>query len=83
MNQLGSDYLKSIKQQANEYNRVHGDKKPPLPSFSWSDSMVQERIMRLGREVSVYEIDKDDTRNIEAVAIATLLEDFMKRVLRP
>lgn len=83
MNQLGNDYLKSIKQQASEYNRVHRDKKPPLPSFSWSDSMVQERIMRLGREVSVYEIDKDDTRNIEAVAIATLLEDFMKRASRP
>ncbi len=73
MNDLGRDYIKDISKKFQEAKLVG--------SWSWSDSPVQERIMRLGIEAGLYELNTDNPAELEAMAIATLKEDRLRKLL--
>ena len=52
----------------------------PKPRMSWGDSLVQERIVRLGVESKAY--DLSDPNELEQVAVATLREDLMSEKIK-
>lgn len=70
MNTQGLKIIRKIEKNFNKLNE--------RPTFS--ESQITERKMRLGQEVRDFEI-KLEEEEIERVAIATLKEDFLKRVL--
>lgn len=66
MNKAGKDYIHSINSQKLKYKK--------LPVFS--ESMIQERVLRLGVENRIYKLESDE---YEKMAIATLYDDFFKK----
>ena len=74
MNTQGFQYLENISKQK---SKLKG-KGVTFPQYQWSDSLVQERIMRLGRENRDFEIG-DDSNTLERVAIASLDEDICNK----
>lgn len=74
MNKKGNDFISST---SKEWSKLQC----PKPSWSWSDSQVQERIMRLGVEAKVFEVDINDINDLESVAIATLRQDFLQKMI--
>lgn len=67
MNQAGKEYLKRI---AN----LKVEKK-----FKWTDSAFQERLMRFGQEMKMFDVHIDETDEIEMLVIASLKEDIARR----
>lgn len=49
------------------------------PKFNWSDSKVQERLLRIWNEYRDFDLDIYNPIELEKIAIATLKEDFIKR----
>jgi hypothetical protein len=79
MNKRGFEFVQEMNNKIKEYNsdRV----KKGLDTFkkpSWSDRKVQERIMRIGNEARAFEIAVGDNKSLEEVAIATIINDFIK-----
>jgi hypothetical protein len=70
MNKKGYDFIHAISEQ---WNRIKIQK----PEYQWKDSIVQERIARLGREAKEFDIEISDSTNLESMAIATLRKDFL------
>lgn len=84
MNQQGIDYLKEIERKRTEYNQKRNtlpetERPPEIPKYQWTDSQVQERCMRLGVEARIFELDPQNTSDMEKIAIATLHEDFLNK----
>lgn len=75
MNSKGFEYLKEINNKLKEFRKDHPD--AIIPAHHWQDSLVQERIMRLGREVRCFEINAGNTNELEQIAVATINEDFI------
>lgn len=73
MNNAGLAYCKSSE---DSFNRCTTKDKP---HYGWSDSCVQERILRLDIEARMYDLDSSDVNALERLAVATLKEDFVKK----
>lgn len=72
MNSKGLEYCKEIERR---FNQIKFDAhRNPRPTWSWADSNVQERLMRLGVEARLYGLDLSDTESAERLTVATLTE---------
>lgn len=69
MNDEGVKYLKriSILSQGVKFER----------KFKWTDSAFQERLLRFGREMKLFDPYMDETDDVEACVIASLKEDII------
>lgn len=83
MNKLGKQFLlkqkEGIKNYKKFYNSLPSEEKNSYlqwKELEWKDSIVQERIIRLGIEARCFELETSD--ELEQIAIATLIEDFLE-----
>lgn len=67
MNKKGEEFCREMESKAKS---LQNWKRP-----AWSDSILQERLMRLGKEARAFELDVKDLNELERVAVATLIED--------
>lgn len=79
MNKEGDGYIST----RNKYIKIlPKELRKKLSKLNWEDSEIQERMMRLGLEVSSYEIDIDNTNDMIDMARATIIEDYVQRLIK-
>ena len=73
MNDKGKLFIKDMEKKLKDFNSISKTKfiKP-----KWGDSILQERIMRIGREAKFYELDVNDPNELQSIAVATLINDL-------
>lgn len=75
MTDEGYKFIKTQSRLIKEYNSTHEIKyKQP----TWEDSLFQERLMRIGVEARLYEVDRYDLTNLMSLTIASLQQSFLK-----
>jgi hypothetical protein len=74
MNDLGREYIKHCAKRIAHHNSNFSEK---FKTPKWEDSLFQERLMRIGREFRLFEVDSYDTKNVESLVIASLQESFL------
>lgn len=68
MNTLGQKYIEDIKEKSKDIK---------FPDFT--QSQVIERVMRLGREVKIFDLENNE---YETFAILTLKEDYLNKITK-
>jgi hypothetical protein len=81
MNNRGKSYVTEVNKRFNNYKKtmLASNNKWIVPHWNWTSPPVQERLMRLGIEVLLFEIAVWDVEELEMVAVATVKEDYLNR----
>lgn len=81
MNNRGKSYVTEVNRRFNNYKKtmLATDNKWIVPHWSWTSSLVQERLMRLGVEVILFDIKVWDIQDMEAIAVASVKEDYLNQ----
>lgn len=76
MNKCGKEYIDKVNKDISTFLKENSG--IIIPKYKFQDSLVQERIMRMGREQRIFELNVNDYNELELMATTTLKEDFIK-----
>jgi hypothetical protein len=79
MNEEGKNFCKLLNKRVKNIHSFQKEMRFKTPR--WEDSLFHERLLRMGREIKIFDVDMTDSQEVINIVIASFQQDFVEKFI--